>query len=275
MDRRRWIQLILVGLTVLAVGDWYVRGFDVFGDFANAFSVRIETESLRERLPHAQRTFEWEASAVGAGWLEVHNATGNVIVSGYDRDTVAMRAVVTAYAEDERAAQSYAERAEVRVELQHGRLRAELGPTGQEDVAIVDVEWHIDLPRHFGTEVINQHGEVEVANLEGTVLISNRSGRTGVTQVRSNVSVTTEAGSIQVGDIQGDVTVVSRQSRSVVADVDGSVRIEGGIGLTQVERVTGEVHVDVPTGSVSITDIGGQVTLRQRLGMARDRKSVV
>lgn len=190
-------------------------------------------------------SFEFEETAErslgtdGATEVEVRNAFGEVrVVPGDGPVQVRLRKVV--FQPTEEKARAFAERVEIEIREEEGRLRIGTNREEVERGEKVGFETHLEVqvPPETTTRVRNEHGAVDVR---------------GVASARVHSAFE----DVRVEQVLGDVTVDARHGGVEVADLGANLTLESRHGNVEVRGVTGQVEVDVQHGSLSVREAGG------------------
>lgn len=168
------------------------------------------------------------------GAIELSNVSGEIVVTGWSRGEVKIRA--------------YTERGRLRSSFSSSRMSLEVesirGRTG---------DTHIELSVPEGVRLVMRstsgdltargtHGPVEASSTSGDVIIDNAKGR---------VTLETVSGEVQAARIDGDVEGNT---------VSGDLQLDGIKGAVRIETTSGEVRLtDVQSTDVYASTVSGEI----------------
>lgn len=199
------------------------------------------------------------------GKVAISNRSGQVVVSGWDRD------VVQASATGDNGpvpveTQTSGDPSRPRLLLMVSSRRA-----GRE--AKLDVK----VPRYADVETLEGYrGDVEVADVEGSTLInagngdvrimrvgslkvSRRSGDISVREVKGDLTTRSFSGDVVVENVTGHVDVAATNGNLRVLNAGGDVRANSATGDIDIRCAKGRAEVSSASGSITLTGIGGDV----------------
>lgn len=234
--------------------------------------------------------------------VEVRNSFGGVRILPGEGPSVRVELRKVVFQPTEEKARAFAERVELRLEEEDGRLRISTNRNDVEGRAKVGFETHLELrvPPEAAVRVWNDHGVVEasgvaraeirasyddvrVANVTGPVSIDSRHGGVHVTELGAELALESRHGDVEVEDVTGPATLdvqhgtltVRRTAAleakasygSVVAEsVGGDVRLEARHAGARIADVDGSVDVQTSYEGVRLERIEGDVTARVEHG---------
>jgi DUF4097 and DUF4098 domain-containing protein YvlB len=172
------------------------------------------------------------------GAVEIQLHAGEIIVTGWSRSEVKVRA------ESERgqvrvdASPSYIEIGTRGVRSRHGDTRVEVSvpegtrltvAAGSADVSVRGVKGEVDVTTTTGDVVIDDAStRVSFESMSGDVQISRVQGDLRGEAMSGEIGVTDVSGGVEIETVSGDLTLHNVRSRSVRAEsVSGSVEFEG------------------------------------------------
>jgi hypothetical protein len=156
------------------------------------------------------------------GRLDVENIGGEVVVRGWDRNQVRVRATHTS---------------RTRVTIRNtGNVvylasRAQFGPGG-------GVEYEITVPRSFGVVVHGMSADTDVEGVNGDVEFRSVNGSAMVRGVVGVVRIETVGGAIDVADVRGNVNARTANRAITISRVRGDVSAETINGAVTLRDVT-------------------------------------
>jgi DUF4097 and DUF4098 domain-containing protein YvlB len=172
------------------------------------------------------------------GAVEIQLHAGEIIVTGWSRSEVKVRA------ESERGqvrvdvSPSYIEIGTRGVRSRHGDTRVEVSvpegtrltvAAGSADVSVRGVKGEVDVTTTTGDVVIDDAStRVSFESMSGDVQISRVQGDLRGEAMSGEIGVTDVSGGVEIETVSGDLTLHNVRSRSVRAEsVSGSVEFEG------------------------------------------------
>lgn len=174
-------------------------------------------------------------AARGASRLDVENHGGEIVVEGWDRDEVRIRA-------------EHSRRRQVEIRRSGGTVYVEAAGNGFSGVA----RYRIQVPAGFDISAEGWRTAIDVMGTTGRIDAETFTGSVSVTGGRDRVSASTVNGSLTIADAQGDVTAES---------VSGTIRIAGAEGWISAETMSGTIRVSDSRGSVVAEAIAGAIIL--------------
>ncbi len=208
----------------------------------------------------AERVFEVDQALE----VEVRNAFGGVrIVPGEGPGVrVELRKVV--FQPTEEKARAFADRIELRLEEEEGRLRV---GTNRDDVGRggkVGFETHLELhvPPEAVAVVRNDHGAVEASGI-ARVEIRTSFDSVRVERIAGLVKIDARHGSVEAADLGAELTLKVRHSDAEVTDVAGHADFDVQHGKLTARRTAG-IDAKVSFGEVVAETVEGDLVLEAR-----------
>lgn len=174
-------------------------------------------------------------AAQDASRLDVENHGGEIVVEGWGRDEVRIRA-------------EHSRRRQVEIRRSGGTVYVEAAGNGFSGVA----RYRIQVPAHFDVSAEGWRTAIDVEGTTGRIDAETFTGSVSVAGGRDRVSASTVNGSLTITDAQGDVTAES---------VSGTIRIAGSEGWISAETMSGTIRVSDSRGSVVAEAVAGAVIL--------------
>lgn len=197
------------------------------------------------------------------GKVSISSRSGQIVVSGWDRDVVEANAKDDGPASVETQTTGDPSRPRLLLTVSSRRYGSE---------AKLDVK----VPRYAEVETLEGYrGDIAVADVDGAVLINAGNGDVKVTRVGS-LKVSRRSGDVTVREIKGDLTARSFSGDVIVGNVggrvdvaaaNGDVRVHGAGGDVRASSATGDIEVRCATGRVDVSSASGSITL---IGVAGD-----
>jgi hypothetical protein len=174
---------------------------------------------------------------------------GGVIVEGWSRDGVSVRARVWANARSMERARQLAEA--VRVSADGGRLRATGPDTGRRESW--GVSWEVRVPRDTDLDVETHNGGIDVADVRGRIRLDAVNGGVDLRRLGGDVSARTRNGGLDI-ELEG--------SRWNGEGLDAETR-NGGLTLIVPDGYSARLETGTVNGGM---DIDFPVTVQGRIG---------
>ncbi len=193
-------------------------------------------------------------AARSASSVVIEVGTGQVVVRGWDRNDIRVRA-------------DGAERDELDINVRGARVAIE-PERGQFFGGSMDLE--IDVPARFNVQVEGMSLRVRVEGVTGEVDVENMNGDVTVLNTRGPVQVETMAGAIRVHDSRGRLDLSSAGYPVEVIGAAGEIEVETIGGLIRLSEVTSSaVHAESLGGRIEFEGIlarGGSYTFASHGG---------
>jgi DUF4097 and DUF4098 domain-containing protein YvlB len=249
-------------LLILAFGAVVETAWSVRGD------LRIGPEGcrvIRGRFYGPSFTYETEAERALAGpalVVEVRNAFGAVTVTGGPAGTVRVKLRKVVYLATEDKARAFADRVQLKIEEDGGRLRVGTNRDELERGEDVGLETHLELivPEAAAVEVHDEHGRVELAEVASADVTSSFDD-VAVSHVPGRVKVDARHGGVRVSGVGSELDVQSRHGDVEVAGVAGPVKVDAEHGKVTARHTAG-VDLAVRFGDVLAEGVGGDLVVR-------------
>ncbi len=249
-----------------------------------------------------EETAERPLPADQAPAVEVRNAFGSVQVRPGDGPGVQIKLRKVVFQPTEAKARAFADRIELRLEDDDGRLRV---GTNRDDLGRkekVGFETHLELhvPPDTEATIRTDHGPVEasgvaqaeiraafddvrVERIAGPVKIDARDGRVEAAELGADLTLEARHVEVEIRDVEGRVDldvqhgrVTLRRAAGVVAklshaeivaeSVEGDVEISARNTAATAHDVSGRVEVETSFGAIGLERIGGDVRAKADRG---------
>ena len=200
------------------------------------------------------------------GKVVISSRAGNIIVTGWDKDTVQAIA----------SSDSGPEPIETQTtgDAAHPRLLLTAStPSGRRFGREVRLE--VKVPRYSDIETLDgQRGDIVISDVEGTTVINTGNGDVKVMRV-GPLKVSRRSGDLTARDVKGDLTARSFTGEIVVENVTGlvdvaatngdltvhngggDVRANSAMGSIEIRCAKGRADVSSASGSITLTGVGG------------------
>ena len=204
---------------------------------ADAQNVSRARSSRTTRTEDRSVRFDTTVAVEKGTILDVTAATGTIVVRGWDRNEIEVRA------ESESGEFQFSRSA------RSVRFEARRITRGRDEVSI-----QIRVPLNTRTVVANSSGEVQVLDvrgevdanlLNGEVIIRGASGRTAISTVNAEVSITDVDGPLKVQSMTGEIALKDIRGDIEVLSSSGEVSMSGiQANHVQTEMVQGDIFFD-------------------------------
>ncbi len=216
--------------------------------------------------------------------VEVRNAFGSVRVLPGDGPGVEVRLRKVVFQPTEAKARAFADRIELRLDEDEGRLRV---GTNRDDLGRkenVGFETHLELhvPPETRATIRSDHGPVEVSGV-ASAEVRAAFDDVRVERIAGPVKIDARDGRVEAADLGDDLTLEARQVEVEVTGVEGradldvqhgrlTLRRAGGVVAklshveVVVESVEGDVTIDARNGAAAVKDVGGGVEVATSFG---------
>jgi len=191
---------------------------------------------------------------VRGGKVSISSRSGQIVVSGWDRDVVEAKAT--------------GDNGPVPIETQmtgdpaRPRLLLTISARRYGRDAKLDVK----VPRYADVETLDGYrGDIEVADVDGATLINAGNGDVKITRVGS-LKVSRRSGDVTVREVKGDVTARSFNGDVVVDNVGGLVDVAATNGDLRVHNAGGDVRTNSATGDVEVRCAKGRADVASASG---------
>jgi hypothetical protein len=234
-----------------------------------------------------EETVRRPLNAPGVPKIEVVNAFGSVHVLAGDGPGVEVRLRKVVFLPTEERARAFAERVELRLEEDEGRLRV---GTNREDVGreeSVGFETHLELhvPPETEARILCDHGPV-VASGIGAADVRTTFDEVRVDKIAGPVRVDVRDGRVEAKELGAGLTLKARHVEAEVTGVEGEANLDlqhGRLTLRRaagvlaklshvevvVEDVEGDVTIDARNTAATAIDVGGRVEVETTFGDVR------
>ena len=191
---------------------------------------------------------------VRGGKVSISSRSGQIVVSGWDRDVVEARAT--------------GDNGPVPIETQttgdpaRPRLLLTISARRYGRDAKLDVK----VPRYADVETLEGYrGDIEVADVDGATLINAGNGDVKITRVGS-LKVSRRSGDVTAREVRGDLTARSFNGEVVVENVTGLVDVAATNGDLRVHNAGGDVRANSATGDVEVRCAKGRAEVSSASG---------
>lgn len=206
-----------------------------------------------------QSTIDRTVQTPATGSVEVHNLSGEIRITGWDRNEVRVTGRLGEGAE-RLDVMSEGDRVQVRVVI----------PRGSRDVQPTILELRVPARKSVsavGTsanvEVHEVTGPVEAASTSGEVRVGGSPARVSATSTSGNVSVQANTSRLEAGSTSGDVRVEGSVRESLTAaTVSGDVEVSAEVPEVVAKSVSGRVTLATGARRLSASSVSGEVSVR-------------
>jgi hypothetical protein len=191
---------------------------------------------------------------VRGGKVAISSRSGQIVVSGWDRDVVEARAT--------------GDNGPVPIETQTtgDPARPRLLLTIPARRYGRDAKLDVKVPRYADIETLEGYrGNIEVADIDGAALINAGNGDVRITRVGS-LKVSRRSGDVAVKEIKGDLTARSFNGDVVVENVGGLVDVAATSGDLRIHNAGGDVRANSATGDIEVRCAKGRAEVSSASG---------
>jgi hypothetical protein len=234
-----------------------------------------------------EETAERALGADQAPEVEVRNAFGSVRVLPGDGPGVVVKLRKVVFQPTEEKARAFADRIELKLVEEEGRLRVE---TNRDDLGRkenVGFETHLELhvPPETGATIRSDHGPVEasgiaranvraafddvrVERIAGPVKIDARDGRVEAAELGADLTLKARHVEVEVSDVEGHADLDVQHGRLTLRRAAGVVAKLSHVEVV-VESVEGDVEIDARNAAATALDVSGGVEVETSFGAIR------
>lgn len=194
----------------------------------------------------------------GCRAVRVEASSGAVTVRGGRGDSVLVRAVLVARADDEAQAREILAGVRLGARREGERILVQLEKSDRGRQPRPKGGWWADLLRGGCRDVRTEFDVVVPAAM--AVAVDLTSGKVGIAGVRGRVVVDAASSEIEIAD-GGEVGLDVTSGTARLRDLTGAVVFDGTSGHLDLTRCVGGLTVDVTSGGVVARDLRGDVTI--------------
>lgn len=211
------------------------------------------------------------------GTLDLHATNGRIVVTGGDRNEVAVTETIRFTVGSRSDVEEYLENKPTRYETTNGTVRIR-GPEvdsgwgwwgGDDDD--VRYRYEVQVPRRFSARLRTSGESIEVTNLEGTVDGETAGGSVTAEEIEGEVHMRTAGGSVTLRSIDGPAEGETAGGSVEAVDVTGALTVETAGGSIRVENVGDDVSAETAGGSIQVDSVEGALTAHTSGGSIRVR----
>jgi len=182
------------------------------------------------------------------GTLEVHLASGNIRIGGWDRNEVLVQ--TPDFSEEQQD--------QLRISRSGTTLRIEYWGGGSHDG---DVTIRVSVPAKFNVSAETGGGNIEIRGpLNGEIAGATAGGEVRLVSLGGTVRMSTSGGDIDAGDIEGTLELSSMGGEIHTGTVSGKTEISTGGGDVEVERAKNDLDISTAGGNIRVGDVGGTLS---------------
>lgn len=176
----------------------------------------------------------------------INSETGDLRVTGWDKDMVVVKFKVEIAAENEISAESFAKGIQVKLSANEKGIyvKAHFPSLSDPKRRILSSAFDVRVPA--GNAVISE-------NSFGTVKVSN---------LKKGLRLNTSYCDVRLDEIQGEIEVVSKMNVLAVLNSSGKMKLQNSLGPIQVYRCRGDLDIENSYSSVELSECDGPVVVR-------------
>jgi DUF4097 and DUF4098 domain-containing protein YvlB len=198
------------------------------------------------------RSFPFDAN----GEIEIANARGKILVSGWDEAKVQIDAIK----KGDRANFELIQIAIIE-DSKTLKIGVKYPPPACCQRTNLLLELHVKVPRGVTLKSVNsQSGEITLDNIEGIVMANSLSGDIRVESCKNNCALSTNSGQIIASKIEG-VTECRTLSGDINLEfIGGNTRATTASGDITLRRLRSKAYASTASGDITLEQISGNVT---------------
>jgi hypothetical protein len=250
LRERAWLSLLMTAVTMTA---GLSRDVD-------AQRRRVTSANTSGYVSRIDTTFAFSRS----GTVTLGAASGEIIVNGWAREEIRVRAV----SDDDN----------IRFDATSSRVSLDVGGSHRGG----DTRFEVTVPYGARVTTSSQSGDITVHGTRGQLEVHSNSGDVDIEDVTTRLDVSSLSGDVTARGITGDVTISALSGEVRLADVRGNIDVGGVSGditmrgvaakIVRAKTTSGEITYDGtidPAGRYELTSHSGDVKLR----VPRDAKA--
>jgi DUF4097 and DUF4098 domain-containing protein YvlB len=284
----RWWPLLLIGLGVLSLAEWWVDrdkpyggGRSIGGGIIFLLIMLAILGSISHGVTHSHG-WQWFQSQTGdddMGWhifgqehdadvsldhkvpanaaIRIKDPHGDVTIAPSTDGFVHVSAHDVVYAPSDKEG-----------EKQLGRLAPKLTVNGTDvlveapDMNAAHVDLTIDLPVDAALDVYAGHGDISVNGTKATVKITSGHGDVKLDELGGQVFAHMSKGDFSAREIGGSVNVDGRMDDVTLTDIKGNSSLNGDFfGDMHLEKLAAPLYLHSSRTEISIASVPGNLTL--------------
>jgi len=176
----------------------------------------------------------------GVNAVTVENLSGEVIIIGWDKDSVTVKGEL-----DDKAEKLIFEK-----EGKTINIKVDLPNHGSWNTKGSDLTIH--MPAHLRLNFESVSSDVELKNLTNNITVKTVSGDIKATEIGDRIELSSVSGSIRAKSLQGHINL---------STVSGDIVDKDSVGSLQIQAVSGEIRSDSKANEVSINNVSGNTKL--------------
>lgn len=227
-----WLMVMLLPLTILAQESLRKEGRYYVADINKEFQVKSGGELIMEKI------------------------RGDVRVTTWDKEVVAIREIrqMDVYTEGE--ARAILKETEVEYEQSGNTVRVK---AVYQRRSVTNSTFDIRLPVEFNLQINTSGGDIAVAGLKGNQILNTSGGDIDLFRIDGQVDAKTSGGDVTIRENKKEVTVKTSGGDIEILDVMGAVDARTSGGDIRVVNNQAQVTARTSGGSISLSNIGAAV----------------
>jgi Toastrack DUF4097 len=230
--------------------------------------------SLAGQQP-AHGTFHQAYPLSANGSVSIDNASGDIQVVAWDRQTVQVDATLCAPSPDQLNAlkiTAHSTPNALDVTTTYPRRYSDgsfwewlFSPRGTNATDGCDKQPQVSYVVHLPS-----HARVTLASVSGDIAASGVTGQLTLRDTSGDVSAT-DAGDVWAEAVSGDVTVTKAQGRCETDETSGRTVLRDTSGVIAAHSVSGDIRLEQAAGKVGVSSTSGDIDVRSFRGVAQLR----
>lgn len=197
----------------------------------------------------------------------INNPTGNLTVTGWDRDYLLAEAEVTVSSGTEERARKFSDKIELILYLKNGRIYVETEIPRLVDIhtRIISNKVVVKVPSENRVVCKNSFGSVDIMNLNGALKLMAEYSRVTLSQIEGDVVAINSNGPVDASHISGLLKLKNSSGRITVSNSSGTMELENLFAPIELSDSDGDVVIRC-AGPVMVKNHRGDVTIINKEG---------
>lgn len=205
--------------------------------------------------------------------IRITNPSGNLSVTGWDRDLIQISATVEVGGDDQGSAEALANSIVLRLELASDEAIIELTLPRLSDPHMQLTRSNISAMVPAGRHLVlsNNYGNLSATGLTNDMEVRSASSDVRLTDVDGRITAINSTGLIALANCSGPLQVKNSFGSVTITECDGDMNIANSIAATAITQSTGTASI-TSTGSVEVSSHTGDVTISNANGPVEVRR---
>jgi hypothetical protein len=221
-------------------------------------------------LPHTAGHLEQSFDSPSIEGVVIDSKFLNIQITGHETDNIDVSADIDVWMLEKRDLENVKKGKFVGFEEHENELRIicpDLGNESFAELARMEGEIRIGIPKGMNLSVLTRFGEVSVKDHEGSLRIDTQFGDAQVLGHTGSMEITASYSAVNVGQQAGNTKAQLQFCDAILDGVEGNLIAESRYGYLFVDEIDG--NVDLRTqGTLELGDIRGDLQLDTQFGDA-------